>query len=107
MIETITFGADAGHLMEQLLEHVGIDEVGEMAVRVRSEGVGAVLELLRRMAEGGWIVGVTGQSGDSLDLALSKVESGGVLGYPIDERGRPTGKVLGVSWAEIDILHID
>lgn len=106
MVKTISFGDDAGHLMERLLKHAGIGEVEPFAVRVQPEGDGAAMELLREAAEGGWIVRTTELGGELTEIKLDEVSSVGVHGVQVAEDGSITNVECSRRWSRIERLHI-
>lgn len=112
MVKLISFGADAGHLMERLLGHAGIGEVGPLTVEVQPEADPEVLDLLREAAEGRWTVRAMDQAGEidqvtGDDIRLDQTDRTGIAGEVLDfETGEPGGGYVFRGWGTIAQLHI-
>jgi hypothetical protein len=110
MVKLISFGADAGHLMEELLEHAGIGEVDVMTASVQPEADGAVMALLREAAEGRWAIRMLDKAGpadgEGDDVQVERVSQNGMWGEEIDGRGKRTGTSIFRGWETIGQLHI-
>jgi hypothetical protein len=110
MVKLVSFGADAGRLMEELLEHAGIGEVGPGTVKVQPEADGAVMELLRKADDGGWIIRVLDKpgavDGPGDDIRITQLDADWLRGVEVDKNGRTTGTLVGWVWRTIGQLHI-
>jgi hypothetical protein len=106
MIRNISFGDSAGHLMEALLGHAGVDEVDSGTVLVRPEADDAVMQLLREAADGGWIVRLDGDDDTRIDTRLSAVPPEGLFGAPVDGSGEQLGPNVLRIWRSMRGLHI-
>lgn len=106
MIGTVTFGADAGHLMNRLLESAGVEEIDDLAVRVLPEADSALLNLLREAADGGWLVRLSGDDGTEIDTLLRAVPPEGLFGSPVNSDGEPIGLPVLRTWRSVKRLHI-
>ncbi len=109
-MQYLSFGADAGHLMERLLEHAGVDEVEAGVLLIHPEADHAALELLREAAGGGWTVELMDAedspgAGDT--IALRSVEYGQICGDILDEEtSAPTGGYLRLDLRNVEKVHI-
>lgn len=110
-MELISFGATSGHLMNELLTQDGISEVDDNTVRVQPESDRAAMQLLRRAAEGGWIVefldaGDEPDTGEGDAVELSLCSNGEIAGYTLDKDGNRDGGFLRLAINKIDKVHI-
>jgi len=109
MVKLVSFGDDAGHLMEELLKHAGIGEVGDMVVQVQPEADGAVRELLSQAAEGRWTVRVLDKPGDvegpGDDIRITGMDATWLRGREVHD-GKDTGATVSTDWGLIGQLHI-
>jgi hypothetical protein len=65
----MSFGPDAGHLMEELLSHAGAGMAGDARLRcvlIQPEADAAAMSILREAAEGGWVIEIL-DAGDEPD----------------------------------------
>lgn len=112
MVKLISFGADAGHLMERLLTRAGIGEVGPLTVEVQPEADPEVLDLLREAAEGRWTVRAMDVPGEidrvpGDDIRLEQADHTGIAGEVLDfETGKPDGSYVFRGWGTIAQLHV-
>lgn len=79
----VSFGPDAGYLMERLLKLAAAGKVGDTIVKVRPEGDDAVLEMLREAGAGGRIIELMDRedvpgTGEGLVLRLREVRVEGM-----------------------------
>lgn len=110
-MDRMSFGTDAGHLMERLLEHAGTRDAGSGVVLLQPEADGEALELLAEAARGGWIVELldaddepgTGE-GDTIQLAQVTGEEVG--GYTLTDDGQLDGGWLRLALSKVDKIHV-
>lgn len=105
MVKRISFGVDAGHVMEKLLKHAGIVEIEGFVVEVQPEGEEAVRSLLRNAADGGWIVELRG-GGDRDAVMLRQADRGGVQGRLVDDEGEVLGGSALWPWSSIVEVYV-
>ncbi len=108
----MSFGPDAGHLMEQLLKHAGVGEVDINTVEIQPEADGAALEILREAAEGGWVVelldeGDQPDEGEGDTIMLRGVERGEIHGDTLNwETAVPDGGYLRLDLRKVEKVHL-
>jgi hypothetical protein len=110
MVKLVSFGVDAGHVMEELLGSAGVGEVNAFTVRVQPEADDAVMAMLREAAEGGWVIRVLdkpgGAAGPGDDIRISALDSTWLRGIEVNENGKATGVSVAWDWGSIGQLHI-
>lgn len=111
-MQYMSFGPDAGHLMEQLLKSVGAGEVDTNTVLIRPEADGAALEILCEAAEGGWVVELLGaeeepDEGNGDQIHLRGVDKGEIHGDTLDwETAVPDGGYLRLDLRKVEKVHV-
>lgn len=117
-MEYMSFGADAGHLMERLLAHAGAIEVNPGTVKLQPEADQAALDILREAAQGKWIVEFLDageepdtEKGEQLHLTEVRVTAGSLLvelaGETVSyETGVRDGGWLRLPLRDIEKVHI-
>jgi hypothetical protein len=84
-MEYMSFGPDAGHLMERLLAAAGTSMAEHDMVKIQPEGEAAALDILREAAEGGWVVELLDvddepDSGEGEQIILRQAAEGEIAG---------------------------
>jgi hypothetical protein len=108
----LSFGPDAGHLMEDLLKRAGAGEVSTNVVLLRPEADAAALELLREAAEGGWVVELLDaedepDEGEGDVIMLRGVEKGEIHGDTLAwETGVMDGGYLRLDLRKVEKVHV-
>lgn len=109
----VSFGPDAGHVMEALLEHAGISEVAPGIVKVQPEADQALIALLQQIAEGGWVVELlkAGAEPDQGQGELIRVTDfhpaeGELFGALLNADGTETNSIMWASVHNIGKIHI-
>lgn len=110
-MDRISFGADAGHLMERLLLLAGARDAGGGVVVLQPEADAAALELLREAAEGGWLVELLDaddepDTGEGEVVRLAKASGEEICGYTVDADGELDGGFLRLALSKVDRVHI-
>lgn len=110
-MDRMSFGVDAGHLMERLLEHAGARDAGGGVVLLQPEADTAALELLTEAAQGGWIVELLdaddepGAEEGEL-IKVTKVTGEEIVGNTVDADGKLNGGLLRLALSKVDKIHI-
>jgi hypothetical protein len=111
-MQYMSFGPDVGHLMEELLETSGAGEVRPGVVRLEPEADRAALDILRRAAEGGWIVELLDHedepdTGEGQQIRLRSVSKGEIQGETIDfDTAASNGGYLRLDLNKVEKVHI-
>lgn len=110
-MQYMSFGPDAGHLMERLLQHAGASEVDGM-VLIQPEGDAAALSILREGAEGGWVVELLDRedapdTGEGDTIMLRRVAADQIHGDTLNwETAIPDGGYLRLDLRKVERVHI-
>lgn len=111
-MQYMSFGADAGHLMERLLRSAGAGEVSPSTVLVQPEADGAAMEILREAAEGHWVVELLDaddepDTGEGDQIILLGVDDGVIYGYTLKpDTVDPDGGYLRLDLRKVEKVHI-
>lgn len=111
----MSFGPDAGHLMEELLSHAGAGMAGDARLRcvlIQPEADAAAMSILREAAEGGWVIeildaGDEPDSGEGEQIMVRGISQGEIHGETLNwENGTPDGGYLRLDLRKVEQVHI-
>jgi hypothetical protein len=108
----MSFGPDAGHLMEELLKAAGAGEASINTVELQPEADAAAMNILREAAEGGWVIeildaGDEPDTGEGEQIMLRGVGQGEIHGETLNwENGTPDGGYLRLDLRKVEQVHI-
>jgi len=111
-MQYMSFGTDAGHLMNRLLENAGISEVDINTVLIQPEADEAALEILHEAAQGGWVVELLDRAdepgtGEGDLIRVRGVGLGAIHGETVDwETSAADGGYLRLDLRKVEKVHI-
>lgn len=111
-MQYMSFGPDAGHLMEELSKQAGAQVVGIDTVLVRPEADQVALGILRDAAQGGWVVELLGADtepdcGRGEQIRVRDVSREQIGGDTLDwETAIPDGGYVRMDLRTVQKIHI-